>query len=356
MRILHIIPDIGVSNGIMSVILNYAKVMPRDITFDVVYFLDNPVDRKNDIEKLGGRVYKLGDSPTDVIKLKFFGFFKNHRGEWDAVHIHVPYFSAFIVPAARMSGIKKICCHCHSTLFSLNSKNVRKNQLLNFPTRFIVKKKFACGDAAGKYWYGGNYTVIKNSIDCEKYRFNSDIRNYVRTENGFDDKIIIGHIGRTDIVQKNHKFLFHVFKEIKKINPEAVLLLIGGGPDNNLPRYCEELGISDSVMFLGPRDDVSQLMQAMDLFLFPSSSEGLPMSVIEAQTAGLPVLMSDVITSEVVVTDKIQQLSLNETPMLWARKALEMCKAGHKDNCGVMKSAGWDIFDSARILIDYYRG
>lgn len=356
MRILHIIPDIGVSNGIMSVILNYAKVMPDDITFDVVYLLDNPVDRKNDIESFGGRVFKLGNSPADVIKLKFFGFFKAHRGEWDAVHIHVPYFSAFIVPAARMAGIKKICCHCHSTLFSLNPKNVRKNQILNFPTRYIVKKKFACGDAAGKYWYGRNYTVIKNSIDCEKYRFNAEARRRFRDENGFENKLVIGHIGRTDIVQKNHVFLFEIFKEIKKINPDSVLLLIGGIKTDALFMLCEKLGIADSVLFLGPRDDVAQLMQAVDLFLFPSSSEGLPMSVIEAQTAGLPVLMSDVITSEVVVTDDVALFSLDELPKQWALKALEMSKNERKDNCEIMKAAGWDIFDSAKLLIDYYRG
>lgn len=356
MRVLHVIADIGVSNGVMSVILNYAKAMPDDIKFDVVYLMDNPKDRRKDIEAYGGNVYKIGKSPLDVLKLKFYGFFKNHKDIWNVVHIHIPYFSAFIVPFAKLFGVKKVCCHCHSTLFSLNPKNVKINQILNIPTKFIVDKRFACGEKAGEYWYGKNYTVINNAVDCEKFKYDKDKRAKARETLGFKNELIIGHIGRTDIAQKNHSFLLEIFSFIRQSNSDARLMLIGGEKTDSLEEQCRKLRIDDSVLFLGSRADVDFLLQAVDVFVFPSTFEGLPVSVVEAQAAGIPVLMSDSITDEVVVTDELCKMSLTDAPSMWAEKAIELSKLKKKDNFEIMKSAGWDIFDSASRLVEYYRG
>lgn len=104
------IPDIGISNGVMSVILNYAKAMPDDIIFDVVYFSESDKTRRKDIEALGGRVFKIdAPSPVDLFTKKMDSFFKNHMNEWQAVHIHCLHFAVFMAPAARRAGIKKNC-------------------------------------------------------------------------------------------------------------------------------------------------------------------------------------------------------------------------------------------------------
>ena len=356
MRVLHVIPDIGVSNGIMSVILNYAKAMPNDIIFDVVYLMDNPKDRRNDIELLGGRVYKLGDGPKDVLKMKFFEFFRNNKGMWQAVHIHIPYFSAFIVPFAKMFKIKKICCHCHSTLFSLNPNNEKINRILNLPTRFIVDKKFACGKEAGDYWYGSNYTVLKNAIDCEKFRFNPELRDSTRNRLNLGNSLVVGNIGRTDIIQKNHPFILEIFKEIKKINLNSKLLLIGGEKFEHLDKICIDYDIQDSVEFLGSRSDVDEILQVVDVFLFPSIREGLPVSVVEAQACGLSVLMSDSVTDDVIATDLVHCKSLNDNAKTWAEKCIELSYEKRKDTFEIMKKSGWDIFSNADVLVNYYRG
>lgn len=357
MRVLHMIPDIGISNGIMSVILNYAKAMPDDIKFDVVYFADKPQTKQAEIEALGGRVFKINSpSPKAALKGDMDKFFKAHKGEWDVLHINAPHFTVFIAPAAKRAGIKKICCHCHSTLFSLKPENLKRNELLNKPTKFLVDKKFACSKVSGDYWYGKNYTVLNNAIDCEKYRFNQETRNKVRASFGLNDELVVAHIGRTDIEVKNHPFLIKVFNEIVKQNPNSRLMLIGAEPTDKLNRLCVELNITDKVMFLGIRKDVNELLQGADVFLFPSTDEGLPVSVVEAQASGLPVLMSDSITDEVIITDETKAMSLEADALAWAIKSIELSQMDRKDNYEIMKSAGWNIFDVSNKLVDYYKG
>lgn len=350
------LPDIGISNGVMSVILNYAKAMPDDIKFDVVYFADKPEIRQREIEELGGRVYRINPpSPKGALKGDMDHFFSAHKGEWEVLHINAPHFAMFIAPMARRAGIKKICMHCHSTLFSLNPENQKRNELFYKMGKGFTDKKFACSKMAGDYWYKKDYTVLNNAIDCSSYGFNPKIRDDVRKELQLEDKLVVTHIGRTDIIQKNHPFLLRVFAEIKRQRENAVLMLIGAKANKELTALCKELGIADSVMFLGVRRDVSSLLQGADVFVFPSTREGLPVSVVEAQASGLPVIMSDTVTNEVIVTDNAVMMSLDETPERWAKKALELSSLQRKNNYEIMKSAGWNIYDCANLLVDYYR-
>lgn len=356
MRVLHMIPDIGVSNGVMSVILNYAKAMPDDIKFDVVYFSEKDKTRKSDIEALGGRVYKIDPpSPKDLITGKMNSFFSAHKNQWQALHIHCPHFAIFIAPYAKKAGIEKIAVHCHTTSYSLNG-NGKRNKILSLYAKYFIKDKFACSKEAGHLWYGNKaFRVLNNAVDCDGLRFNPQVRNDVRRQMNLEDRFVVGHIGKTTVVQKNHTFLLEIFAEIKKKKENAVLLLAGGEETEELLPLAESLGIENSIMFLGARNDINKLLQAFDVFVFPSTSEGLPVSVVEAQAAGLPVVMSENITNEVVVTDLVKTKSLNETAEAWADKAIDLSNSERKDNFEIIKSAGWDIFSTVTQLIEYYR-
>ena len=351
MRVLHMIPDIGISNGVMSVILNYAKAMPENIVFDVLYFHETPQTRKNDIEALGGRVYKIDrPSPKDIITKKSAAFFNEHKNEWDALHIHAPHFAVFIAPEAKKAGIKKICVHCHTTEYSLKGSSTR-NKLLSLYSKYFINKKFACSNTAGKLWYGNKpFTVINNAIDCSKYAFNEEIRQRKRKELSLGNSFTVGHIGRTDIPQKNHPFIFQVFAELLKNKPDSKLVLIGAEPTQALTELSDELDITDKIMYLGFRSDVNELLMACDIFLFPSTSEGLPVSVIEAQAAGLRVLMSDTITNEVAVTDLVNAVSLNESYSQWAKAILNEEETERKTPEMVL----WDINTVTEKLIGFY--
>ncbi|MGN1328887.1 MAG: glycosyltransferase [Eubacterium sp.] len=356
MRVLHMIPDIGVSNGVMSVILNYAKAMPDDIKFDVVYFSEKDKTRKSDIEALGGRVYKIDPpSPKDLITGKMNSFFSTHKNEWQVLHIHCPHFAIFIAPYAKKAEIKKIAVHCHTTSYSLKG-NGKRNKILSLYGKYFIKDKFACSKEAGSIWYGNKaFRVLNNAVDCNSLRFNPQVRKDVRRQMDLENSFVVGHIGKTTVVQKNHPFLFQIFAEIKKKKENAVLLLAGGEETEELMSLAKKLGIDRDIRFLGVRNDIDKLLQAFDVFLFPSTSEGLPVSVIEAQAADLPVVMSENITNEVVVTDLVKIKSLNETAEVWADIVIELSNSERKDNFDKMKSAGWNISDTVTQLIEYYR-
>ena len=357
MRILHFIPDIGISNGVMSVILNYAAAMPENITFDVVYFQHTEKTKQAQIEALGGEVFRV-NSPLSAksFVLSFDKLLKRNKGRWEAVHIHVPYYSCLIAPIAKRHGIKKVCCHCHSTEFSMLGKLTPLFKVMNWPTKLAVKKRFACSRDAGMVWYKKEnaFEVLNNAIDCAHYRFNPSVRTEVRRRMSLDDRYIVGHVGTGLLEQKNHRFLFKIFAEIAKTRSNAMLLLIGAEKDDRLSGLCRQNGIEDKVMFLGLRNDVPDLLQAMDMFIFPSVKEGLPVAVIEAQAAGLPVLLSDSVTDECVVTDLVKRLSLRQSPAEWAAMCEAHSAQKRRDTFEAMKAAGWDIHSAAEKLVNYY--
>ena len=356
MRILHMLPDIGVANGIMSVILNFAKAMPEDIQFDIVYFHQTENTRQKEIEALGGRVYKISKpSLKSVASNELKTFFKEHKGEWNALHIHAPHFALFIAPAAKQAGMKKICVHCHSTEFSLKG-NAKRNQLLSLYSKYFIKDKFACSKLAGDFWYGAKpYTVVNNAIDCSAFTFNPQIRERARKNLSLADKPVIGHIGRTDIPQKNHFFLIDVFSEVVKLQPDAVLLLMGAEETPELKQKCDDCAISGKVFFLGLRNDVNELLQACDVFLFPSTREGLPVSLIEAQAAGLPMLVSDSVTEEAAVTDLVRTISLTKSPCEWAEECVNLSKVNRRNTLTEMQNACWDLKSVTEVLTGYYK-
>ena len=354
MRVLHMIPDIGVSNGVMSVILSYAKVMPDGIKFDVVYFSEQEKTRQADIEALGGSVYKIDPpSPKDLLTGKMNSFFSEHKNEWQALHIHCPHFALFIAPYAKKAGIKKIYVHCHTTTYSLKGNGTR-NRLLSLYAKYFIKNKLACSNDSGKIWYGNKkFTVLNNAVNCAELRFNNDVRKQVRQEMKLDDSFIVGHIGKTSIKQKNHPFLFRIFAEVKKQKENARLLLIGAEKTEELTALSKELGIENDVIYLGARKDIPSLLQAIDVFLFPSTSEGLPVSVVEAQAAGLGVVMSDVITDEVVLTKSVAKMSLDASPEKWASYVIQSAES-RTDNFDIISKTNWNITTSANQLAELY--
>lgn len=362
MRILHVTAGIGRSNGVMSVILNYARHMPEDITFDVMYFIQTDDDRTSEIEALGGRATKI--TPPGLHSFRkddVDAYLRDHRGEYAAIHLHLPYLASAFAPKAHRAGIKRVIVHCHSSRFSLKGNGWR-NRILNIPTKCLATDLLACGRDAGRVWYGrsamqhNKMWVLPNAIECERFAYNAFVRTEVRRALGLDEQLVIGHVG-TLTTPKNHKFLLPVFAAICRQQPNAVLLLIGDGSlRKQIQAQAVELGIQNQVIMLVDRNDVPGLLQAMDIFIFPSLHEGLPVSVVEAQAAGLPVLMSDTITDEVCVTDRILQLQLSAPPSVWAEKALDLTKRRKRQDCTEQViAAGFDLEKNAEKLAEFYR-
>lgn len=228
---------------------------------------------------------------------------------------------------SQKNGVRVRIAHSHN-------KSQDKN--LKYPIKLYSKRlipKYAthllsCGKEAGDWMFNGKpYTILNNAIDAQSYRFDKQIREEMREQLGFNQEdFVIGHVGRFN-PQKNHNFIIDVFNFVHKKNTAAKLVLVGTGDGQKaIKEKVESLALSDSVLFLGNRTDVNKILQAMDVFLFPSLYEGLPLSIIEAQAAGLPCVISDNVPPECIKTDRVFHYSLEKPLDFWANKIIEAAK------------------------------
>ena len=243
------------------------------------------------------------------------------RSVFDLVYVHGN--SAFMIVealAARRGGAK-VVSHCHDT-----SSNHKAMHHLLKPFFFLFfDAKIGCSTAASRWAYNGkNVDTVPNGIDAEQYRYDSVQRERVRRELDIEDQLVIGFVGRL-ADQKNPLFLLDVFCELLKIQENAALLIVGQGDlEDAIHAKIAELGLERCVRMTGATSDVSQYYQAMDIVLLPSKYEGFGLVAVEAQAAGLPVLMSDVFVDDVCVTGHIDRLSLASGPKAWAETALKL--------------------------------
>jgi len=221
-------------------------------------------------------------------------------------------------------------------------------QLNKFIMNKSVNGRWACSNIAGKFMFGNKkYEVICNAIDVNKFLFNENIREKYRKKLDLENKFVLGNVARFSY-QKNHGFLIKVFYEIQKKYPESVLLLVGAFDKDdeyylNIMDLIKKYRIINKVFFLGPRSDVSDLYQAMDCLVMPSLFEGLCISAIEAQAAGLPCVCSNGLPDEAEITDIFHRLDLSDSINKWADLILSYKNKKREDMRESIRIAGYDI-------------
>lgn len=259
--------------------------------------------------------------------------------EYDVAYFNISEaFNCVGTLAAHKENIKKIIVHSHSSGCAEPQKIKRVIKLISHEIckRLIICKQntryFACSYAAANWMYtskiisSSNFSIIYNAVDKEKYMFNEEIRYKKRKEFGISDQIVIGHIGGFT-KPKNTKFLVDIINEVQKIKKNTCLLLVGDGPEKKIVEHrVRELKMDKHVKFLGIRNDVNELLQAMDVFVLPSYFEGLPFVAVEAQMSGLKTILSDKITKEVVLSDKCIFKSIQTSPKEWAKLIIDNMK------------------------------
>lgn len=360
-KVLHYIPGF-LYGGIENMYLGwYSNINKDEIEFDLLLRTqdDDAVALKK-YRAMGGKYYRLPRIQNIwEFRKGVVDFFKAHH-DYDI--LHTIGCDPFILSTARKYGTKKVILHSHTSSLDENGIKEKIERLYTEINKICyVDRAFACSELAADWLFGGlsfkgrPVTIIRNAIDCERYDFNRERRNILRTALEVDGKIVIGHVGRLTY-QKNQFYLLDIFSCFKKKCSNAILLLIGDGPDENeLKKYADCLGISESVRFLGVRDDIPDIMQAMDLFLLPSRYEGLPLTEIEAQAAGLPCLVSDQITQESEVTDLVSRLSTDMNPEVWAERMMKMIAETVRKSCLCeIKDGGFDIYTETQRLTDLY--
>lgn len=243
-------------------------------------------------------------------------------------------FNSVAIKAARDCGIKKIIVHSHSA--GIDSHNPIK-RMVRFALHCIGKQFltywatdfFACSKKAGQWMFpnsiisGRRLQLVQNAIDADRFAYNEEVRIRVRKELGLEKAFVVGHIGNF-CYQKNIEFLIEIIRELVAIKSNAVLLSVGVGPDREMAeKLVCKYGLQNHVYFLGQRDDVPDLLQAMDLFLLPSRFEGLPIVGIEAQVAGLRTILSSTISEEVKLSENCIFVDIHASAKQWAKKIKE---------------------------------
>ena len=313
----------GKSSGIDKYVLRILDTLQdQKIQFDCL-----TTEKTEELEEVM-RPYgvKLIECPTLKTPLKQYQFFRNliEKQLYDEVYINISEaFNSLAAFAAHRCHVRRIVIHSHNTQVGGGSTKVRwVRKLLHMVFRPLVKQIAtdccACSDDAGRWMFTGAYQVIPNAVDSSLFVYDERVRERVRKALQLDGKLVVGHVGSYNYA-KNNFFLIDIMRELAARRPDAVLLSVGIGEDLDAVRKkAAEAGVADKIQFLGIRTDVNQLMQAMDCFVLPSRFEGQPIVAIEAQTAGLPTLISDTITKEALLTEYCYQLPIHKGAAVWA--------------------------------------
>ena len=348
--------------------LDIQKSIERDkLNFDYLDFHNQVEEQEHIAYELGSR--KLVAS-ADEIKFKplrgFVRFFRVKKicKENNVKVLHFNYGSPIgflTMLAAKLGGVKWITFHSHNggvtnqgMLGTIVGKMCRP--FLNL----VVDDYWACSSLAAGFSFpkkiskNNKYKFIPNGIVLDKFKYSSSIREQVRKELSLEDKYVVGHAGRFNL-QKNHEFLIDIFARIHEKQSNAVLLLFGiGDLQDKIKEKVSSLGLSDCVRFCGASNEMNRMYQAMDVFLMPSLFEGLPVTGVEAQAAGLPIVFSDTITKEVAVSPNVEYISLKESANKWAEITLEYADKPRKDYCTELAEKGFDKDDMVKHFQSYY--
>ena len=334
--------------GLETFIMNVFRNIDRD-KFDFTFLCEKEIvgDYEDEIISLEGSIKHLpsimkgGFLKRNLARIK--ERIKFFRAQGDLIlHIHTnsAAHAYLITYAARKSSVNKIIVHSHSTKSG--------DKIEHFFFRPMLKRskiiRLACGKEAGKWLFGKKkYRVINNGIDTRQFAFSAEKRALVREKLYLRDRFTIIHVGRFNAV-KNHSFLLDVFSHVLQYESKSKLLLVGNGElkDETLEK-ARVLGISDAVDFLGTRTDINDIMQAADVFFLPSLFEGLPVVLVEAQSNGLPCVVSDRVTPEANISGNVYFIPLEAPPDLWAKKLIAIKDGGRYNALDVIANKGYDI-------------
>lgn len=359
--------QIGLSfnpGGVESFVMNYYRQLTtKGIQFDFVSMFPKLAYEK-EIKQLGGKVFHISNVKKAPSRYANELRVIIESGDYDVVHVNM-LSAANIIPlrVAHKCGVKKIVAHSHNS----SSPGILRNLMHLWNKRYIEQYAtdyFACSKLAGRWMFkrglmeGERFHIIKNALCIDQFYHNQDVRNRIRKELGIKDKFVIGHVGRFE-EQKNHEFLIKIFREIVSRDENSVLLLVGDGElEEQIRKDVTKFALEDKVSFLGVRNDVNRIWQAIDVFVLPSLFEGLPIVAVEAQAAGVASVLADTITKEVQLMNNVEFLSLSEPVEVWAECVITKRNQSRCiDNDAVKKvftEKGFEIESASETLMNYY--
>jgi glycosyltransferase involved in cell wall biosynthesis len=348
--------------GRRSLTMNYFRNMNNDkVRFDFICDSDSQAIPYEEIEARGGRVFiirpyqNIFGNIADMKKL-----FRENK--YSIVHAYNSTMNVFPMYAAKVAGVPVRISESISMGNKQDKKTILKN-ILKTTSRFFANYYMSCGTACGVWQFGqkaldeGKLSVFKSCIDTEAFDFDPALREEVRKEYGWEDKIVIGHVGRMTKA-KNPVRMMDMFAAVLMKEPSAVFCYVGDGElQDQVFAEADKLGIRDKVYFVGGREDVHRFYCAMDGFLLPSLYEGIPNVGLEAQSGGLPVFFSTEVPEESAGCEICRFIPLSESDSHWADVILDGVKENMPVRRGYTKelaSMGFDSKKEAKRLQQFY--
>ncbi len=358
LRILHAAVNMN-RGGAETLIMNLYRNMDRSkIQFDFLTCKEGIFDQE--IMELGGKIYRI-PYITDVGHFQYLKeldhFFSLHR-DYHCVHSHMDKMSGLVLRSAKKAGIPVRIAHSHNTKSEGGLAARTYKWLSGIFIPHCATHTVACSTESAKWLFpnqADGTMVLRNGIEIDKFIYSGITAQKIRAELKISQKsLVVGHVGRFS-EQKNHAFIVDIFAEIVKHRSESTLILAGDGPlRKDIEKRVKSKNLTEKVRFTGIRSDIPDLLQAFDIFLFPSLFEGLPVSLIEAQGMGIDCMISDVISEEVDVGAGLVHFeSLKSPPSNWAERIMEMNHI-KKDVRNLVKEKGYDVQSSAKILQNFY--
>lgn len=349
--------------GIETMLMNYYRHIDRSkVQFDFIVNKAKPGDYDDEIRRMGGRIFRSpGLNPLHYPQyLRFVREVVAQDERIRIVHAHNEAMGLYALNGAKHAGIKVRIAHAHNTRIIRDYKWPLK-MLCKLFLPAAATDLWSCGRDAGIYFFGKKNweergVIIHNAIETDTFRFDPAVRAQMRAQYQLEDKVVLGHVGRFN-VQKNHARLLTIFAAFLKLQPNAVLVLIGEGElEDTVRAQAEALGIADKILFAGLQSRVCDWYQMMDLFLMPSLFEGLPVVGVEAQASGLPCIFSDAVPDEVVLSDRAVCFPLASGDGAWAAEIQRMLQLGTDRAAGadIIRAAGYDIYTEAARLQERY--
>lgn len=360
-RVLHVVSAMN-RGGAETLLMNiYRNIDKRKLQFDFVSHRKEKSHYDSEIESLGGKVYRIA-SLGQVGPFDYINQLKKiiKENPYVAVHAHTDYQCGFPVLAAKLSGIENRIAHSHSNNWGQGNslKSSVKFQALKLLIKYNTTQYCACSEEAGQFLFGQSriaenkkLKVLKNGIDVRQFIDQQETYTSVRNELQLPvDAKILGHVGAFS-ESKNQKFILKILKSLLEDRKDVYAVFVGEGPlKNQIELEARNLKIEDYVKFIGVRSDISRLMRAFDIFLFPSIFEGFGIVTIEAQSSGTPCIVSDQVTRK---TDMglglITYLSLESDIKYWLNKVNKAFSIKRPDKEIIEKNIstlGFDIKDS----------
>ena len=355
-RVAHVIGKM-VGGGVEALVMNYYRHMDRNqVQFDFIIDSDSTVVPAEEIESLGGRLF-------EVPPYQHLGAYQKALGDlfaekdYPIVHSHINTLSVFPLRVAKKAGVPIRIAHSHATMGKGETKrNLMKLALRPFANAYPTSR-VACSRYAGEWLFGkgADFTVVPNAVELDRFRPDAVIRDEVRAAWGVDDGCcVVGNLGRMEST-KNQAFLIETFARMHAEHPDSLLVIAGcGSLRGRLEEKAHDLGLADCVIFPGQVSDVCRLYQGMDVFALPSLYEGFGMAFFEAQVAGVPSVVSNRVSKEVVLTGGCKVLPLEDGVEAWASDIWAQFQNGNRKDVPREVFERFDIDRASKKLEMFY--